>query len=103
LERNSNKILEDFPPTTLYIDDLAEIIEVFREGCKRVEVAAGEYKIADMSELEALAAKFSGDRFIDVKIQGNDPYVSVEFRPYAVRAYISEDSLEQRGVISKVR
>lgn len=103
MERNSNKVLTEFPPANLYIDDLAEVIKAFNEGCQHIEVTAGEYKITDSNELEALAAKFPGDRFPDVKIQGKDPYLSVDFRPYEIQAYISESSLNQLGIISKVR
>jgi hypothetical protein len=103
LERVSNKSFEDFPPTTLYIDDIKRIVDLFSEVCARVDVKAGEFKISDRSELNDLAAKFPSGRFPDIQIQGDKPYVSVDFRPYSIRAYISEDSLIQRALITGVR
>lgn len=103
MERVSNKHVEDFPAATLYLDDLTEIVDTFVQACQSIEVTAGEFKISDPSELGALAAKFPDGRFADMKIQGFEPYVSLELWSYRARAYISEDSLEQRGVVSKVR
>jgi hypothetical protein len=103
LERVSNKLIDDFPAATLYLDDLTEIVDTFAQACKNIDVSAGEFKIADPSELSALAAKFPNGRFADIKIQGYDPYVSLELWSYRARAYVSEDSLEQRGVVSKIR
>lgn len=103
MERVSNKHVDDFPATTLYLEDLNEIVDAFVQACQSVEVTAGEFKISDPSELGALAAKFPDGRFEDIKIQGHKPYVSLELWSFRARAYISEDSLEQRGVMSKVR
>lgn len=103
MQRVSNQHFEDFPATTLYIEDVAELIDTFALACKQVEVSSGQFKIVDPAELQLLAGKFPTGRFAELKIQGNDPYVSLELRPYGARAYISEDSLEQRGIVSKAR
>lgn len=103
MERVSNKSFEDFPPTTLYIDDVGRILDLFLEACQRVEVKSGEYKISDKLELNELAAKFPSGRFPDILIQGHEPYVSVDFRPYGVRAYVSEETLVQRAIVAGVR
>lgn len=103
LEKITNKISEDFPPTTLYLDDLSQIVEVLVQSCKKIEVKTGDYKITDPSELNALASKFPAGRFDHVYLQGYDPYVSIELRTSGVSAYISEDTLVQRGIVSKIR
>ena len=103
MERVTNKRIEDFPPTTLYLDDLAEIVNIVANACQRIEVRAGDYKITDARELTELASKFPTGRFADVCIQGYQPYLSADFRTYGVSVYISEDTLEQRGIVSKVR
>lgn len=103
MERVSNKFFDDFPPTTLYVDDRGRVIDLFAETCNRIEIKAGEYKISDKSELAELATKFPSGRFLDIQVQGYEPYVSVDFRPYGIRAYISEDTLIQRAVVAGVR
>ena len=103
MEKIGNQILEDFPPTTLYLDDLTGIVEIFERVCKRLEITAGQYKISERSELPLLAARFPNGRFDRIKIQGQDPYISVDFRPYLVSVYLSEETLEQRGMLSTIR
>ena len=103
MERVSNKHDENLPAATLYLDDVIEIIDTFSKACTRLEISAGEYKIADPTELKALADKFPVGKFEDLKIQGFEPFVSLELRSYGARTYISEDSLEQRVVVTSAR
>lgn len=101
MERVGNKRIEDFPATTLYLDDLEEIVGILAGACERLEIRVGDYKITDARELSLLAQKFR-DRFEHIALQGYDPYVSVDLRTYGVSAYISEDSLEQRGIVARI-
>lgn len=103
MDRVSNRRLQDFPAVTLYVDDLEEIVALFTTACERVEIETGVYRTSDPSELAAIASKFHNGRFPEVKIQGHQPYVNVELLPHRARAYISEDSDDQRDIISKVR
>ncbi|MDP3083046.1 MAG: hypothetical protein Q8N44_05070 [Rubrivivax sp.] len=103
MERVSNKHDEDFPAATLYMDDVVQVLDTFAKACESVEVTASEYKITDPNELPALAAKFPQERFDDLKIQGFKPYVSLELRSYGARTYISEDTIEQRVVVTSAR
>lgn len=103
MEKITNKRIEDFPPATLYLDDLSQIVEVLAKACKVIEVKTGDYKITDPSELNALASKFPAGRFDDIYLKCNDPYLSIDLKTYGVSAYISEDTLVQRGIISTIR
>lgn len=103
LEKIGSRRMEDFPPTTLYLDDLSEIVGIFTKACKCIEIKAGDYKITDPAELEALATKFPNGRFESIYLQGYEPYISLDLRTFGVTAYISDDTLEQRGVVAKVR
>lgn len=102
MERVSNKSYENYPAATLYLEDVIELIEAFSEACAEVEITSGEYKIKGLSELEALVSKCGDEKFENLKIQGYQPYVSLELRGFGARTYISEDSVQQRGVIAKV-
>jgi len=103
LEKIGNRQIKDFPPTTLFYDDLAEIVEIINSTCKKIEITTKDYEITDPKELEVLAKKYSSGRFDNIKIQGYNPYINVELRTYGIQAYISEDTTEQHGIIAKVR
>ena len=103
MERSSNKHDENLPAATLYLDDVVEIVDTFAKTCVNLEITSGEYKITDPSELSALASKFPSGRFDDMRIQGFKPFVSLELRAYGARTYISEDTIEQRVVVTSAR
>jgi len=100
---SESRRFEDFPSATLYLDDLSEILGTLAKACKSIEVRAGDYKICDPAELHVLASQFPKGRFGHIYLQGNDPYVSIDLRTSGVSAYISKDTLEQRGLVSKIR
>ena len=102
MEKVENKTIEDFPSATLFFDDLSEIVAIFVGSCKRIELKAGDYRITDPKELDELAKKFQKGRFGAIYLQGYDPYIQLNLAT-RVSAYISEDSLEQRGIIAKCR
>lgn len=103
METITHATFEDFPPTTLYLDHLSQIVGLLGESCKSIEVRTGNYKITNPSELNELASKFPGGRFNDIYLQGYSPFIKIDLRTYGVSAYISEDTLVQRGIVSKVR
>jgi hypothetical protein len=103
LERVSNKHDDAFPAATLYLDDIVEVTDTFCRVCGRIEITAGEYKITDATELNALAEKFPSGRFENFKIQGFEPYVSLDLTSFGARTYISENSLEQRLVVTSAK
>jgi hypothetical protein len=103
LEYIGNQQIEDFPSTTLFFNDLAEIIEIFCSACKKVEIDCGKYRITDASELEELAKKFPNGRFESIHIQGLNPYISLDLKNYKIEAYISENTIEQHGIIAQAR
>lgn len=103
MERIETKRFEDFPSTALYLDDLSEIIDTLAKVCRTIEVKAGDYKITDPTELPKLASQFSEGRFNGVYITGEGPYVSVDLRTSGISVYVSQDTLELRGLVAKVR
>ena len=103
MEKITSKRFDDFPATTLYIDDFSEIADLISQTCDRLEIKAGEYKITETSELQALAEKFPEGRFSDIYINGYDPYISFDIRSFGISAYVSDDSIETRGLVSIVR
>lgn len=103
MEKIANRSINDFPAATLYLDDLEEIAKLLSIQCNDLTITAGEYKITDISEIDDLASKFLSGRFDSVRLKGNDPYITIDFLPSGISAYISNDSLENLGFITKVR
>lgn len=103
MDRVAIRSFDDFPPARLYADDLREVIGMFEDVCRKTEVKAGDYRISTAAELDDLIAAHGQDTLPDLKIQGFDPYVSVDFMPYGIRAYSSDDTAVQLGLIAKLR
>jgi hypothetical protein len=103
LEKLSNRRIEDFPSTTLFFDDLTEIVNILANTCKKIEISTRSYKISNPNELELLAEKYTNGRFDDIYLQGYQPYIKIDLRTFGVTAYISEDTTEQRGTIEKIK
>jgi hypothetical protein len=103
VERVGNRFIGRFPAVKLYRNDLLELIAAFEDGCERIEVRSGDFQIASGSELDQLAQQFPKGRFDDINIQGYYPFVSIELRSFGVRAYVSQDSSEQLGIVAKAR
>lgn len=103
MERKGSRLIRDFPPATLFLDDLMEIVAILTKSCKTIEIKAGDYKISDPDEFESLSLKFSNGRFDNIRIEGCDPYLNVDLSELGISAYISDDTIEQTGIISKIR
>jgi len=102
LKKIGNKRIEDFPPTTIYLNDLIEMVSILSETCKEVEIRSGEYVTTDAAELTELAKKFPNGRFDDVYLQSYNPYICIDIRSFGISVYISDDTAEQRGVIAQI-
>ena len=103
MEKLGNNRIEDFPATTLFYDDLSDIVSAIKEVCARIEIRTGNYKTDNTDEIGELAKKQKNDRFMDIYIQAYDPYISIDLKTYGISAYISEDAPEQRGVVAKIK
>lgn len=103
MKKTENTRFEDFPAAKLYIEDLKEILDIIGNNCENVEFRTGEYEEVLPSELDDLVKTMNKKRFDDIYIKAHQPYVSVNIRGYGVSAYISEGSLAQHGIISKIR
>lgn len=103
MKKSGSKSFEDFPSTTLYLDDLKEILSVLSANCEEVKLRTGDYDDVKPEELDELASSLKSERFQDIYIQAHHPNISIDLRSFGIRAYISEDDVIQRGVISKIR
>lgn len=103
MERTGNKHIEDFPPAKLYLNDLQEILEVFGQTCEEVTLKTSEYENVKPSEIEELIRRLDSGKFEDLYIIGRNPYVTLDLRSPGARAYVSESSAVQLGLISQIK
>jgi hypothetical protein len=92
---------ENFPASSLYREDLEEIITLLKSGCKDVTISDGEYEFASLDEL----AQKHPTSLSRLEIKGHPPYVSLSFRrePFnGTRLYASEEDAAE-PVFLKVR
>lgn len=103
MKKSGSKSFEDFPSTLLYLDDLKDILSVLSANCEEVRLRTGDYDDVAPEELDELVSNIKLERFQNIHIQTNKPYISIDLQSYVIRVYISEDNVIQRGVISKIR
>jgi len=103
MEKTGNKFIEDFPPATLYLDDLEEIIRLFEQNCEEVMLKTNDYENVKPSELLDLIQKLHSSSFEDIYIVGSSPYVKLELCSFGIRAYVSESNSIQLGLIAQIK
>ena len=77
LKKIGNKRIEDFPPTTIYLDDLVEVVSILSETCKEVEIRYLRIATNDGAELIELAKNFTDDALM-MSIKSYNPYISID-------------------------
>jgi hypothetical protein len=103
MEKTGNKFIEDFPPATLYLNDLEEIIRLFEENCEEVTLKTNEFENVKPSELPKLIQNLHSNSFDDIYIIGRSPYVTLDLRSFGIKAYVSESNSIQLGLIAQIK
>jgi hypothetical protein len=99
----NSRVLGRFPATTLYLNDLQDLMRAFQSVCKTVELRAGAFEIVDADELTELAAKFRSGKFGSIRLVGHDPYVSIDLQPIGMQAFVLDDAPVEMGLVAKGR
>jgi len=103
MKTTDSKSFEDFPSTTLYLNDLKEILIVLTENCEEVKIRTEKYNDITPDEIDELIKNLNKEKFDDIFISAYRPYITVDLRSFGVSIYISEDNIVERGVVSKIR
>lgn len=103
MENVGNREHSDFPATTLFYDDLMDIIETVLACSERVEFRTDKWKTDNTCEIAAIARKQANGRFDNITITSYSPHMQIQLYRHSIRVYVSEGSIEQCGVTAKIR
>ena len=87
----------DFPPVKLYLDDLEDIVNTFREVCKGASITTDEYAVENVSELSNVG------RVKEITLSSNDASMalfSVRKRHVSLSSW--RDTTEIRAAFSRI-
>lgn len=97
--RQLNKpIRKYFTPVKLYLNDLENIYNILKEYTNNVDIYTDNYRVEDIQKLKNLEVKKEHYLFIRCR----DPNIELVFRPNQADIYFSEDTITNRGILSKI-
>jgi hypothetical protein len=99
MKRLSKGKLEKLKPVVLYNDDIHDLVEILNRSFGEIKIEAASYELEHIQELE----KISGEKINELKIEGQDPHISIELKPYTVSLCINDDTHHQLGAFEEVK
>ncbi|EKO3892305.1 hypothetical protein [Vibrio metschnikovii] len=102
-KKNKSRLIENFPPAILYLDDIEKIVAILEKSFDTVSLSTEEFDEVTSEELLKLASQTEGERFNRLQIKCREPHISLEFLPYKITAYISDERPETIGAIELIR
>lgn len=90
---------EDFNQSIFYLDDIENIVEIFREVSNDVNIETEGYSFDTVQDL----AKLGSDTINKLEIKTSQPYIKLEFDNFRISLYIEDDSPLLRGVFEKIK
>ncbi|EGQ8391440.1 TPA: hypothetical protein ACMDPN_003562 [Vibrio cholerae] len=102
-KKNKSRLIENFPPAVLYLDDIEKIVAILEKSFDTVSLSTEEFDEVTSEELLKLASQTEGERFNRLQIKCREPHISLEFLPYKITAYISDERPETIGAIELIR
>lgn len=99
MEKIKKSYSKEYPILRMFIDDLEQIVSIFKENYKDFEIKADVYKLEDISEL----SKINKQEIKNFSINTYTPYISLDISESSVSLYIEDkDNLKLRGIFSKI-
>lgn len=90
---------ECLPPVFLYLDDIEQIVDVFKEVATSVNISTGENELESLSEIDQLGKKTLHSFYLSIR----EPYISLDMQPYRIWLHIHKDDPLSRGVFEKIK
>lgn len=99
MEKIKKYYSKPYPMLRLFKQDIEQLLKVFQENCKKVEICAEGYKLDDICEMD----KIKKEGIVNFSISGMDPHLSLDLSEHSARLYLSdEDDITLRGLESKI-
>jgi hypothetical protein len=112
VEKTAKSWNKYYLPLRLTKADLEEIVWIFGENAKTLEITVDEYKLADIAEIDYLRDKQGKDIITSFKLEDYQPYVQelrdrgllvLELSKNTARLYVSsENNLTLRGLAAQI-
>lgn len=90
---------EHLKPVWLYLDDVEQIVEIFRQVSSDVSISTKEFALSDLKQLTELKKEF----ITDLHIQIREPYVSLSLESNRIWLYAQKDEAVSRGLFEQVK
>ncbi len=90
---------EKLNQSKFYLDDIENIVEIFREASGEVRIETKGYALDSVQEL----ANLGSETINDLKISIQHPHVKLELQNFIIELYIGDDSPLSRGIFEKVK
>lgn len=98
MKKIQKPISKEYKIVHLYLDDIENIETVILQAKPRLyKITLNNYEYDNVKEIP----RDTGSLY-DLEMQTYEPYVSLQFRKYGVRLYVSGDDLVLYGIFSKI-
>ncbi|HIF5642166.1 TPA: hypothetical protein ACX3DU_004668 [Vibrio parahaemolyticus] len=102
-KKSKSRLIENFPPAVLYLDDIEKIVAILEKSFDTVSLSTEEFDEVTSEELLKLASQTEGERFNRLQVKCREPHISLEFLPYKITAFISDERPETIGAIELIK
>lgn len=99
MQKISQSLGEHLQPVTLYMDEIEQIVNAFREISPDVSVSTNDYLLTDFKQL----SEFKKEYLTDVNIKVREPYIDLSLEHHQIFLYAAKDDLISRGLYEKVK
>jgi hypothetical protein len=98
MKKLKRSILKHYPPTLCYLDDIIDIYNILKDNCKSVSIQANNFEFDSPSGLKELNVPV----LHRLSLKGIDPYIDIDFRPFELSIWISEENIITKGMLSSL-
>lgn len=99
MKRIDQSILSFYSPLILFLDDLTEILQIFKDADKSPEISTKEYLYDSIEEMQE---KNKSGRLTCLNIRTHTPYISLDLTPYHAYLQSLSSRVEAAGLFLNI-
>src|SRR5665811_388240 len=103
--RKLNKpINKKLPSIKLYLDDIEAIYDILETKVNKIDISTDDYAIEDIKAKEDIKqiSMLQTNKINKLSIKCSFPNINVNFDTYTATIYFSEDTTQNRGILSEI-